>query len=557
MARIRSGYPPEQNEPITIRSPWLADIATDSSNIWKPSCHSGSQLLLGGKSAKYNRSVQAGARIRSGQSVNSYKDDFYDRIHIVPLNVDVGNLTSEQFVTVEVFNGYLINKTLATISQFNADGITITGDTPPVGYKPLQSKIYELRVTTDGPPDINAIFRFLWNLPEDTRDVTIVGSRIVAMPYIFESPMQETLEWKTQLFQSNNGSEQRVRLRKAPRQRMSVNYPLPHAELQRAFNLAYGWLTRRWAVPLWSEAQQIEGGIPSGTQTITIDTQVADFRVGGLIIVWQSERQSVTAKIVSMTPTTMSLDKPINQVYPSPWVAPVRIGRVLGNITRRTDGYSSSLGITYEFTDNIDLGRESSPVQYLGNDVLTDAGMLSDENEVVEQLNARVDVVDYGTGVLSTYSPWQYNHIRRTYRVVLQGLDEIWEFRKWLHSRAGRIAPFWKPTFENNIRINQNGIVTFAMTVEADNYKEFGSKHNHIAIHMKDGRLLLRTVLDIATIDSDNLLLNMDESLNADASEVGFVSFVTLHRLDADRIELNWQSNRVLVATVPIMEISP
>lgn len=557
MSIIRTGYPLSNSIMTTTRGPWLADMSTDASNLWAPYLYSIAHSHLEGSSSHSVRRAQRGARIIAGAPLNSYRDDFYNRIHISPLNVDVGNLTSEQFITVEVFNGYLINKTLATISQFNADGITITGDTPPAGYNPLQSKTYELRVTTDGPPDINAIFRFLWDLPVDTRDVIIVGSRIVAMPYIFESPMQETLEWKTQLFQSNNGSEQRVRLRKAPRQRMSVNYPLPHAELQRAFNLAYGWLTRRWAVPLWSEAQQITDGIPSGAQTITIDTQVADFRVGGLIIVWQSERQSVTAKIISMTPTEMSLDKPINQAYLSPWVAPVRIGRVLGNITRRTDGYSSSLGMTYEFTDNVDLGRLGSPVQYLGNDVLEDAGMLSDENEVVEQLTARVDVVDYGTGVLSTFSPWQYNHIRRTYRVVLQGLNDIWEFREWLHRRAGRITPFWKPTFENNIRVIHEGLVTFAMLVRADNFKEFGSKHNHIALHMKDGRLLLRTVLDIAIVDSDSLLLNMDEALDSDASEIGFVSFVTLHRLDADRIELNWQSNRVLIAAVPIMEISP
>ena len=80
MARIRSGYPTEHNTQLTLRSPWIGNVATDSSNIWPPGCHSIAHSHNGGPSPKYKRGVQRGACIRSGQTVKSYFDDFYRRM---------------------------------------------------------------------------------------------------------------------------------------------------------------------------------------------------------------------------------------------------------------------------------------------------------------------------------------------------------------------------------------------------------------------------------------------------------------------------------------------
>lgn len=485
-----------------------------------------------------------------------FSDDFYNRIHIRPSRVDVGNLTSNQFVTVEVFNGYFTSKNLSNISASNASGILLTGAVPPALFGGLRSEFYQLTITTDGSPDINADFMFEWDTPLDTGHLYITGSRIVMMPYVFESPMQETLEWKTQLLKANDGTEQRIRLRKNPRQRMQVRYPLPYKDLPRAENLAYGWITRRWAVPLWSEAQQVVAGIAAGTQTFNIDTTSSDFRVGSLIAVWQSASLNITAEIQSMTPTSITLDKPINETYVLPWVAPVRIGRVLGDISRQTDGYNGALSVQFEFTDGVDFGAGAAPQQFLGNDVYLEAGIIGSERFLQDSINARIDVVDYG-GVTSSFAPWKYTQIRRPYKFLLQGLDDVWRLRKWLHRRAGKIRPFWIPTFESNLRLIQTGLVTGSLTVASDDYKLFAYKRNHIAIKLADGSFMLRTVLGIADITDNRSVLTLDANLNVEARDIREVSFLGLHRIDSDRIEINWTSNRTAQVTVPIMEISP
>lgn len=486
----------------------------------------------------------------------SFLDDYYNRIHILPSNVNVGNLVSEQRFAIEVWNGFFNNRYLQNIQVQNGGGISLVGAVPPATWAALESKTYQLTVTADGPPDINAIFRFDWDGTADDANLTVLGSRIVALPYIFEAPAKEVLEWKTDVLTTNDGSEQRVRLRKKPRQSFNVTYPIPYREMARAENLVYGWLTRRWAVALWSEAQQV-GTLLAGTTVINIDTTASDYRDGALIMIWESNRKNATADVGIVSAGTLTLNRPLAETFTNPWIAPVRLGRIVGNVSRETSGYNGSLEMTYEFSDNIDLDPPAAPTQFLGYDVYFDE-VLKNGEALTDSLQARVDVVDYGTAAgASFYSPWTYTRIGRPYKFLLQGLRDIWNFRKFLHRRAGRLRPFWVPTFENNLRIAQTGELTQSIEVYADDYREFAPERNHIGILLDDGTWLLRTINAATVSGTDTAVIGLDAPININANRIRQISFLGLKRLDADRVELQWNSNRVLECTVRMMEIQP
>lgn len=486
----------------------------------------------------------------------SFLDDYYNRIHIRPSNVNVGNLVSEQQFAIEVWNGFFNNRYLQNIQVQNGGGISLVGAVPPATWAALETKTYQLTVTTDGPPDINAIFRFDWDGTADDANLTVLGSRIVALPYIFEAPAKEVLEWKTDVLTTNDGSEQRVRLRKKPRQSFNVTYPIPYREMARAENLVYGWLTRRWAVAIWSEAQQV-GTLLAGTTVINIDTTASDYRDGALIMIWESNRKSATADVGIVSAGTLTLNRPLAETFNNPWIVPVRLGRIVGNVSRATSGYNGSLEMTYEFSDNIDLDPPAAPTQFLGYDVYFDEALKNGE-ALTDSLQARVDVVDYGTAAgASFYSPWTYTRIGRPYKFLLQGLQDIWNFRKFLHRRAGRLRPFWVPTFENNMRIAQTGELTQSIEVYADDYREFAPERTHIGILLDDGTWLLRTINAATASGTDTAVIGLDAPININADRIRQISFLGLKRLDADRVELQWNSNRVLECTVRMMEIQP
>ena len=527
-----------------------------SANYQPPGIVTPATALPGAGSIVRNEPISEIPQAYSAWRMPTFLDDYYNRIHIRPSNVNVGNLVSEQQFAIEVWNGFFNNRYLQNIQVQNGGGISLVGAVPPATWAALETKTYQLTVTTDGPPDINAIFHFDWDGAADDGDLRVLGSRIVALPYIFEAPAKEVLEWKTDVLTTNDGSEQRVRLRKKPRQSFNVTYPIPYREMARAENLVYGWLTRRWAVALWSEAQQV-GTLLAGTTVINIDTTASDYRDGALIMIWESNRKSATADVGIVSAGTLTLNRPLAETFNNPWIVPVRLGRIVGNVSRATSGYNGSLEMTYEFSDNIDLDPPAAPTQFLGYDVYFDEALKNGE-ALTDSLQARVDVVDYGTAAgASFYSPWTYTRIGRPYRFLLQGLEDIWNFRKWLHRRAGRLRPFWVPTFENNMRVAQTGELTQSIEVYADDYREFAPERTHIGILLDDGTWLLRTINAATASGTDTAVIGLDAPININASRIRQISFLGLKRLDADRVELQWNSNRVLECTVRMMEIQP
>lgn len=491
-----------------------------------------------------------------GADMQSFSDDWYNRIHIRPSTVDVGNLVSDQFFTVEVWNGYFSSKNLESILQSGTSGIVFVGPVPPAVWGGLQTRSYDMTVTTDGSPDIDAHFLFNWTGTVDDAELVVTGSRIVSLMYPFEAPATEELEWLTQLIQANDGTEQRIRLRKKPRQTFKVRYPLQYDEMARAQNRAYGWLTRRWAVPLWSEAQYI-GSVASGATTITVPTNNTDYRNDSLAFIYESNKKNTTLDVQSVGAGVLNLRRPMPEAYSNAWIMPVRIGRVLGNIKRQLNGYNGALMVDYEFSDNIDLGLGTTPQQFLGEDIYFDEILVGDEL-LEDQITARVDTIDYDTGPTQSYSPWQFTHLRRPFRYIIQGLDDIWTFRKWLHRRGGRQRPFWIPTFENDLRLKQTGLITSSITVDSDDYKLFSSDRSHIAVKFKDGTWATKTITGITDLGNGLSVLALDVPFaGVDASTVLMICFLGLKRLDADRVELEWNTNRTLVVAVPVMEIQP
>lgn len=486
--------------------------------------------------------------------MGSYRYDFYDRIIIRPSNVNVGNLVADQQYNIEVWNGYTVPRTLTDMQVTGGEGISLAGPVPPAVWAGLQTQTYSITITTNGPAEIAGIFKFIWDSgPRDTGYLTVTGARIVSLPYQFQASATEVLEWKTNVIISNNAKEQRVRVRKAPRQTYNVNYPLPNTEMARAENLIFGWMARRWAVVSWNEASQIPTLI-AGSTNLAVNPANADYRIGSSVMIWESPRKNTVGQIATMDGGAIQLLRPTAETYNNPFVVPVRIGRNLNGVTRNTKGFNGSLDIQYDIIDNIAFAP-AAPAQFLGYDIYFDPSLFSEQNEVADNMQQRIDTVDYGNGLMQAFSPWAVPQIQRSYIKIAQGLTEIWALKMWLHRRAGKLRPFWTPTFEHNLRINQTGVLTGGFTAYADDYKAFASGRKHLAIGLRDGTWLIRTILG-ATESDDNVTLSLDTALNINANTISVICFLGLKRLNTDRVELQWGNNCTVSMNVPILELS-
>lgn len=491
----------------------------------------------------------------TGHMGGGFADDFYNRILVEPGRLDVGNLVSDQSRQISVFNGFLEQKTLDNLLLAGGDGISVSGPATPATLNPLQTTAYTVTLAVEGPAVIDADLTFDFEDGVDDVTVDIVGARIVVLPYQPEAPWSETLEWRTSVLTSNDGTEQRSRLRKKGRQSFRGTYPVPKDEMGRAVNTVYGWLQRRWAVAVWSESQYV-GTISAGSNELPCVTGTSDIRVGSTVAVWESARKNEVIEVSEIESGLIRFDRPLLNDYVRALVMPCRIGKVQGNIQRSTNGHTAKLAIAYDVIDNVEVAGPV-PEQYAGEDVYWDPALLSEGGDIGDSYSARVDVVDYG-GALDMFAPWVNNRTARPYRLVKEGPAETWALRQFLHRRAGRWRPFWLPTFESDLRLNMTGLVTTSVQVEDDDYRALGSKHAHVGIQYVDGSWRARAITGISVQGGGLLLLALDgAALNVDASQIRMLSFLGLKRLDTDRVEIRWPGNGVATCDVRILEYEP
>lgn len=533
-----------------LRPLWMENFVFDNdSDPWDTS------LPLRGTYTDTQPITAQPANNHNGQRSLSFADDFYDHIIINPTVIDVGNIVSEQFYTLSVFNGYFENKDLQNLSVTNSDGFSITGPAVGATWGPLQTRTYQLTITTDGPPTIDSSILFDWTGTADDTVVKLVGARIVMLPYQASAPWIENLEWKTNLLTSNNGKEQRIRVRRSPRQSFKAEYPIPNAAIQQAFNIAYGWINRRWAVGVWSETQYISS-IANGSTSITCNTSSYDFRANGLICLWESYLKNDIIEVDSVSADSLVLKRVLSKEYSNAILIPVRLGMVAGgNLARNTNGYTSYLDVEYEITDNAVISSVT-PEQYLNYDIYYDETLMGDEDGLTDTFKIRLDQVDYETGVVDYFAPWSNTKRARNVQFFNEGPQECWNFKRWLFRRMGRLRPYWLPTFENNLNVKVTGYVISSISCYPNDYQTLGKARTHIAILLNNGTWLPRIVTGSA-MNGEYLNVALDLPIDVESSEIRMISYLGLHRLDTDRVEIEWIGNYVNRCAIRIMEIKP
>lgn len=493
----------------------------------------------------------------TGFLTTSYSDIFYNRIIIEPPLLNLGSVSAQQTRTIRVFNAFFNTVTLLDIVNNNLAGLSISGSLLPVIFNQLQEIEYTITAGTEGPANIDGNFTFDFANPIADIAYQISGTRIVLWPYLLRPGLVEQVQFLTQIITSNNGTEQRIRNRKAPRHNFNFTSEIPREELRRAENLLYGWRARIWALPLWGEARRITDPVALDSQTISVNTQFGNFLTGGLAVIWENARKFDLFEILSFTDSQITLDRGVVDDFTiNAFVVPVRTGFMRTNPSRITNGHESDISSSIQINQNNRIDSVASQQQYKNLDVFLQQPLYTG-NGASEQYRERVDIVDFNIGLTLTHTPWTYLKNTRNLLYVLEGQQEIWEFRQFLNTRGGAQVPFYMPSFENNIEIVSTGTILEQIDIANDEYGLQGFDRTNIALFTRSGNWLFREVTNITTISSTLERLTLDSALSIDSTEIISVSYMGLKRLMDDGISIEWLANNVARVNLTIQEIEP
>lgn len=381
--------------------------------------------------------------------------------------------------------------------------------------------------------------------------VTTLFGSLELLPFQAQTPLAENLEFMTDLFQSFNGTEQRLALRSIARQKYKYIVPVSLDKIAAMFNSQYNAIRKQWAIPIWSQAQYV-GTVAAGVAAIACDTTMHDLRTNSLAFLFNgSSWQIVEISTIAAGSVTPNIAlTAMQQAY----IMPVRLAHITGDIQTTTTGYNGQSQITFQ-VDDIAQIVPAAPTQYLGNDIYYDVSLLGTSN-MARNITQRQDILDYDLGIISYRAPWLNSEYQSAYYKLCASAQDMQTFKNFLYRRQGKFRAFWMPTFDLNFRVTQTGAVANVLTFYTDNYLDYSPRGN-LAIATNDGVWHPFAVTGSVDLGNGVTEITLNGSLGYDASQITNVSYIGLNRLDTDSIDITWNGNGEAESTYNIMEISP
>ena len=381
---------------------------------------------------------------------------------------------------------------------------------------------------------------------------TSLFGELAILPYQAEAPIKESLEFLTDVIEAHDSTEQRLQLRSKPRQTFNYTMPLQAWKAAAAFNTEYGAIRKDWAIPIWTEAQYI-GTVGAGLLSINCNTSLYDLRPQSLAMLYNpcGDFQVIEIDEVFSTYITLLAD---SEFVANAWLMPVRKGWIQGNIDKPTSGHNGKSTLAFLVDDNPVIAP-TVPTQYLSDDIYYDIPLLN-SGSLSASLSQNQDIVDMELGPIGRRTHWDRPRYGKPWRSILTTPQEIRDYRKFLCRRAGKLRRFWFPTFENNMRVTSTGTITTTLVIESDSFINYALPRTHIAFEA-NGLWYPREISSPTQIDPQHVQFTLSSALNVKAEQIARISYLGLHRFDADRIELNWQGGGVVEASVQVLELSP
>lgn len=483
---------------------------------------------------------------KAGGELYTFARDWYDRLHLSTVMLDLGNIIGEQQQIVRIWNAYRRGWVLNSIIEEGTDGITISGQpTPPLAWNPLQERDYTITIHLDGPPVVDA--SITWDFPPYDLKLTIIGTRIVAWPFLPDWSRRgilERLEWRTDVLTHFDGSEQRRQLRLAPRVRYEFDAFFDGALRRYAETILWGWGARTWAVPIWQDGLDLPVDVPAGTLEIPIDPRWRDFHAGGLAIFLDGPQQFETLQVDSVDGETLILRSATTRDWRAGTrVYPGRTCRLSGDVDiPRWDGQASSLRAVFDVDEPVDYEADAGAVEYRGYPVLTHKPEWTGGFSLA--MARKLAEIDNITGVRAYEDESGMPAILQRMRWVWVDRREADAYRKLLYWLRGRAGAIWVPTWEDDLIVTS--IIAESTThidVEWCGYAQYIAQQPNrkdIRIQLVDGTVLYRRITSSETLSGTIERLWLDDAFGMQITpeQIVKVSFLALCRLEADAVEI-------------------
>jgi len=495
-----------------------------------------------------------------GRLGRSFGYDFFNRIHINTNTINFNNLVGTQIFTVHVWSAFFSNQTLTDTLLVDAEGIFLTGgEAPPFDFTPLHEISWIVTGTQVGPPIIDGSLTLTFGgVTEYT--IPMVGRRVLLWEWDadWSSSVLERLEWKTDVIQSYDGTEQRRKLRMNPKRSMEFGVMETATARRTLETMLWGWSNRVWAVPIHTDVRDTSAKVFSGDLFIPFSRDdTLDYSVGSFLILKLRESGVFDiCEVASLESGGVSVVRPLvfdweagTKVYPG---RPARL-QSFPTLDRETDDIITSR-VIFEFEDPQQWSQSFGAVLHKGYPVVTFKHNWVERPSISYSEKATTFYPSIGTKYIDSEAPIPAPIIKAHY--TFKDRTEIDAWRQFIHAAKGKWSSVWVRSFANDLELVAPCLSSeITLTVRRTSYHSqvaLDPSRKDVRIELHDGSIFIRRLVSSAEVDSVTETVAMEASLGVDidATNVREISFLSLVRFNSDAVELSWVTDSIAESTV-------
>ncbi len=487
----------------------------------------------------------------TGRIAHRFAEDLFDRIHVLPTALPLGNVVSELTREIAVWNAWRATpQTLTALRLIGDAGSTLAAPVAlPMSLRPMQERVLTLTVGLDGPPVIDAA-AVLSFADGSTWSIRIDGLRLNAwsLPPDWTEPVIETLAWLTDVQVAVAGTVTRTPLRDAPRRSWEFAVLADRRERRWVEHALFDWTGRVWALPVFVDTSWLRAQLLAGATEIALDTTGLDFVVGSLAMLWRDVATYELVEVAQIASDRIGLRAPTRRAWSiGTRLFPCRTARLTdAPELRRHNDRLMQTQLRFEATEPCDWPAALPATRYRGFPVLEHRR--DETRDPGASFARRFDLLDgeVGRSHLDDLSGLAWTTQSHAWR--LMGRAERAAHRSLLYGLQGRAEALWLPTWTDDLEvietISESAVTLTVAACGVSRSLRQQAGRRHIRIELTDGSVFYRAVeasSEIALANGDTgERLRMDAALGrvVTPERVRLACWMALVTLAGDTVEL-------------------
>lgn len=489
-----------------------------------------------------------------GLRARTFFEDFYNTLHFIPATIELGAVSADTAVTLSIWNAYLQPVTLESITFIDQAGVTLEGPPLPVTLVPLQTVVYTVRASSEGPPAINA--QMIFEFDVEIRTIPVTGTRARMSPIVpnWANSFEIEYQFKTDIFSSRWGREQRRALRNTPRKTISFTASPTHDELRAARGLFSGWANNTIILPELPRQSRLLEPMDTTDMAVLREAAPSWMAVGETVVLAYRGRYD-TREIEFVDGNLVTFASSVTGLWPvGTKIHPALSVRLADSINvRHQTSEAATIGIEFEVLPGSEFYPPTpAPVSFKGREVwLTPPNWASPVNQSFE---SNRELVDFGRGRNQVFEPIPFTSVLQKMGYSGGSFAKAFAIAEFFLRCKGQLGEFYMPTFVNDV------LLTWPVPVTSRSIRVPGTDfardyagdpvRKAVAIYMRNGEVHLRGVNTIAQVEDE---IGLDSSIELDdalpyeltADNVLKISWMPVWRMATDTFSLEWLTTSV------------